>query len=158
MFKIIAAIGKNRELGLKNALVFHIKEDMRFFRESTTGHAVLMGAKTFQSLPGALKNRTNYVLTHNPDNLPENVVPVTNLKKFIHDNLDTEEEVFVIGGAKVYDEMLPYCQTLYLTEVEAEHEADVFFPNFDKTMYNKTIIKRGNENGLNYTFNKYEKI
>lgn len=158
MFSIIACIGKNRELGLKGGLVFHIKEDMRFFKETTMGHPIIMGDRTFASLPHALPGRTNYVLTHHPENLPSDAVPVTDLEEFIGKFADSSEEVFVIGGGFVYNEFLPYADNLYLTEVDAEAEADTFFPEFDKSKYDKTIIKKGNSDDLTYAFAKYSKI
>ncbi len=158
MFSIIACIGKNRELGLKGGLVFHIKDDMKFFKETTMGHPVIMGDRTFASLPQALPGRTNYVLTHHPENLSETAVPVTDLEEFIAKYADSPEEVFVIGGGFVYNEFLPYADNLYLTEVDATAEADTFFPEFDKTQYNKTIIKKGQSDDLTYAFAKYTKL
>lgn len=156
MFSIIACIGKNRELGNQGGLVFHIKEDMQFFKETTMGHPVIMGDRTFTSLPHALPGRTNYVLTRHPERLPEGVVAVNDIEAFIKDHAD--EEVFVIGGGFVYNEFLPYADNLYLTEVDAEAEADTFFPEFDKSKYEKTIIKKGQSDDLTYTFAKYTKL
>lgn len=157
-FSIIACVGKNLELGINGGLVFQIKEDMAFFKETTMGHPVIMGDRTFFSLPKALPGRTNYVLTHNPEKLPEGVIAVDDLEDFIARFKDSDEEVFVIGGGFVYREFLPYADTLYLTEVEAEcPEADVFFPNFDPKEYNKTIIKRGSCDDLSFAFAKYTK-
>lgn len=158
MFSIIAAIGKNNELGLKGGLVFHIKEDMQFFKETTMGHPILMGLTTFKSIGRPLPGRKNYVLTHDPEGLPEGVFPVTDLDSFVHENLGSDEEIFVIGGANVYDQMLPYATNLYLTEIDAAADADVFFPLFDKSLYNKTITKRGTSDDLTYAFAKYTKI
>ena len=158
MFSIIAAVGKNNELGLKGGLVFHIKEDMQFFKETTMGHPILMGLTTFNSIGKPLPGRKNYVLTRSPEKLPEGVFPVTNLDDFIHENLESSEEIFVIGGASVYKQMLPYAKNLYLTEIDAATEADVFFPLFDKSLYNKTITKRGTSDDLTYAFAKYTKI
>ena len=156
MFGIIACIGKNRELGNKGGLVFHIKEDMQFFKETTMGHPVIMGDRTFTSLPHALPGRTNYVLTRHPERLPEGVIPVSDIEAFIKEHSD--EEVFVIGGGFVYNEFLPYADNLYLTEVDAEAEADTFFPEFDKSKYEKTIIKKGQSDDLTYAFAKYTKL
>lgn len=156
MFSIIACIGKNRELGNKGGLVFHIKEDMQFFKETTMGHPVIMGDRTFASLPHALPGRTNYVLTRHPERLPEGVVAVNDIEAFIKDH--TDEEVFVIGGGFVYNEFLPYADNLYLTEVDATAEADTFFPEFDKSKYEKTIIKKGQSDDLTYAFAKYTKL
>ncbi len=156
MFSLIAAIGKNRELGKNGELIFHIKDDMRFFRETTTGHKVVMGRKTWESLPKKLPNRENIVIScHNFDG-PDLIIH--DLKQFIENNKDTNEEIFIIGGGTIYTEFLPYAKNLYLTEINAtDPEATTFFPEFDKTEYDKKIIKKGTENGLNFSIYKYIK-
>ena len=157
MISMIACIGKNRELGLSGELVFHIKEDMRFFKEKTMGHPILMGARTFESLPGILPGRKHYVLASHPEKLPPEVVAVTDLASFVEEFQNSTTEAFVIGGAYVYAEMLPFADNLYLTEVDAETEADVYFPDFDKSKYDKIELKKGNQDDLTYTFNQYAK-
>lgn len=153
MISIIAAIGKNNELGKGNDLVFHLKEDMKYFRETTAGHIVAMGRKTWESLPGKLKNRTNIVFSrHEVEGADESV---SDIEAFAKKYQDTEEEIFIIGGGSIYAAFLPYAKNLYLTEVDASADADVFFPTFDKKNYDKTIIKKGSENGIDYTFAKY---
>ena len=156
MFSIIAAIGKNRELGLNGQLVFHIKEDMNYFRETTTGHKIVMGRKTWESLPGKLPNRENIVVSRN--DVAGADLTIKNLPEFIAKNQDTDEEIFIIGGGMLYKTFLPYAKNLYLTEVNAGTNADVFFPEFDKSKYNKTIIKKGSQDDLTYVFVKYSKI
>ena len=154
MISIIAAIGKNRELGRNGQLVFRIKEDMRFFRDTTMGHKVLMGRRTWESLPGKLPGRENIVVSRGEVVGADEVVH--NLEEFLRDNVDTGEEIFVIGGGEIYKETLPYAQTIYLTEVDAEVEdADTYFPEFDKTIYKKEIIKEGQQNDLAFAFVKY---
>ena len=154
MFSIIAAIGKNRELGKNGQLIFHVKEDMRFFRDTTKHHAILMGHKTWNSLPGKLPDRTNIVVSrHEVDGADETV---TNLSEYIARHKDTDEEIFVIGGGMLYFELLPYAKTLYLTEVDStDSDADTFFPEFDKSRYSREIIKKGKEDDLTYAFAKY---
>lgn len=155
MFSIIAAIGKNRELGYKNQLVFHLQEDMQFFRETTDNHPVVMGRKTWESLPGKLKNRTNIVISrHKVTGADETI---SDIPSFIAAHQDTNEEYFIIGGGSIYAEFLPYAKNLYLTEVNATTNADTFFPDFNKENYSKEIIKSGTENGINYTIIKYTK-
>ena len=154
-FSIIACVGKNRELGLKGDLVFHFKEDMKFFKETTIGHPVLMGLNTFNSLPKILSGRTNYVLTSKPEDLPEGVIGVSDLETFLESHKN--EHIFVIGGAYVYAETIDFADVLYLTEVDAETEADVYFPEFDKTKYDKLELGKGEENGIKFTFVKYIK-
>lgn len=156
MFSIIAAIGKNNELGLKNGLIFKIKEDMKFFRETTMGHKIVMGRKTWESLPGKLKNRKNIVISSHDFDGPDYIIH--DIKQFILDNKDTAEEIFIIGGGSIYQEFLPYTKTLYLTEVEAEApDADTFFPKFDKSKYTKTNLTKGHENDLTFSINKYQR-
>ena len=156
MFSIIAAIGKNSELGQGGDLVFHIKEDMKYFRETTTGHKVIMGRKTWESLPGKLPHRENIVISRHPVSGAD--ATIHDLPDFIARHKNTPEEIFVIGGGSIYAEFLPYATALYLTEVDASApSADVFFPKFDKSKYTKTIIKKGTQDGLNYTFAKYAK-
>lgn len=156
MFSIIAAIGKNRELGKGGDLVFHIREDMKFFKNTTMGHTVVMGRRTWESLPKKLPGRKNVVVTRNEiDGADETV---TELPKYIQEHKDTEEEIFVIGGAMLYNEFLPYAKNLYLTEVDASAEADVFFPSFDKSHYKRITLDNGNDEGIKYEFVKYEKI
>ena len=153
MFSIIAAIGKNNELGHKGELIFHLKDDMKFFRETTKGHPVVMGRKTWDSLPGKLKNRTNIVISRHDFDGPDEIIH--NLDDFIKEYEDTSEEIFIIGGASIYEAFLPHTKTLYLTEIDASTNADVYFPKFDKSKYTKTLIKKGSENGLNYSIVKY---
>lgn len=154
MFSLIAAVGKNLELGRKGQLVFHIKEDMKYFRDITMGHKVLMGRKTWESLPGKLKGRENIVVSRHDVEGAD--LAVSDLAKFIAENEKTKEEIFIIGGGQIYVEFLPHAENIYLTEVEAEESrADAFFPEFDKSKYTREVIKEGKENDLTYTFVKY---
>lgn len=140
MIGLIACIGKNREIGKDNKLCFHIKEDMAFFKKKTSGKAVLMGRKTYESIGSPLKNRINYVVTSNPDSLDGNVIACLNLEAFLK---NYKEDVFIIGGASVYAQALPYADVIYLTEVDADADADAFFPEFDKALYKRKVLKTG---------------
>ena len=154
MFSIIAAIGKNREIGKNNQLIFHLKEDMDFFRKTTLNHRVVMGLNTWNSLPSKLKDRQNIVIS--PVDLTGPDVVIQDLEQFITDNKDTDEEIFIIGGGMVYQAFLPYVKKLYLTEVNAtDPNATVFFPKFDKSKYDKIVLKEGSENGLNFQIVQY---
>lgn len=154
MFTIIAAIGKNRELGKNGQLIFHLKEDMRFFKTTTLGHTVVMGRKTWESIGRPLPERQNLVVSHSV--VAGADATITDLSAFITKYQDTPEEIFIIGGSTLYEAFLPYAKTLYLTEVDAiDLSADTFFPDFDSSKYIKTIIKKGSENDLTFTFAKY---
>lgn len=156
MFSIIAAVGKNRELGKKGDLIFHLKDDMKFFRETTSGHKIVMGRKTWESLPGKLPNRTNIVISSRDFEGPDEIVH--DVDKFIADNKDTDEEIFVIGGGKIYAEFLPFASFIYLTEVDAEDkEADTYFPEFDKSKFGRKIIKKGSQDDLTFAICLYQR-
>ena len=134
MFSIIAAIGKNNELGKDNKLIFKIKDDMTFFKEKTSGHKIVMGHKTWDSLPGKLKNRENIVISRHDFPGPDQIIH--DLDAFIQTNQNTDEEIYIIGGGTVYFQFLPYAQNIYLTEInQSEKDATTFFPEFDKTKW-----------------------
>jgi len=156
MISIIACIGKNHEIGKKGKLIFNIKDDMKFFRETTTDHTVVMGYNTWRSLPSKLKNRTNLVISY--DKVEDADQTIKDLDEYIQKNQNTNEEIFIIGGGSIYEAFLPHAKHLYLTEVNAtDGSADVFFPEFDKSKYVKTIKKKGSENDLDYLIAKYTK-
>lgn len=157
MISIIAAIGKNNELGFKNQLIFNIKEDMQFFKTTTTGHPVVMGLKTYESIGHPLPNRENYVASLPNEPAPTGTQPVHDLIQFLKDHEHDPTEYFVIGGATIYRLAIPYATTLYLTEIDAAHEADAFFPDFDKSKYSRTVIKKGKDHDLTYSFVKYSR-
>ena len=156
MFSLIACIGKNRELGHKNQLIFHIKDDMRFFRETTRGHKIVMGHKTWDSLPGKLPGRENIVISHRDFPSPDLIIHDADQLISAYENSD--EEVFIIGGGTIYEKFLPYAKYLYLTEVDSSApDADTFFPAFDKSHYSRELIKKGKEDDLAYSIVKYVK-
>lgn len=156
MFSLIACVGKNRELGKAGQLIFHLKEDMQFFKETTKGHKVVMGRKTWESLPSKLPDRTNIVISRRDFEGPDEIIH--DVSKFIAENKDTLEEIFVIGGGMVYFEFLKYAKNIYLTEVEADFDgADAFFPEFDKNEFERQIIKEGKDHDLAFVVSKYIK-
>lgn len=154
---IIACVGKNLELGRDNNLVFHIKDDMKYFKEVTLNHIVVMGRKTFESLPGLLKDRKNVVITKSNKEFPEGVEKYSSIEEFMEKYKDYQDEIFVIGGASIYKQFLDYCDKLYLTEVDKEIDADVYFPEFDKNNYDKEIVKSGEDKTLKYNFAVYRR-
>lgn len=155
--KLIAAIGKNNELGKNNDLIWHLSEDMKYFRKTTTGKTIIMGRKCFESLPGLLPNRKHIILTNNPNYKVDGAIIYHNLEEVLNYIENTEEECFIIGGAKIYELFLSYVDTLYLTEIEDTKEADAYFPTFDKTQYQKETIQELEENNIKYKFTKYTK-
>lgn len=153
--KLIAAIGKNNELGADNQLMWHLPADMKFFRETTRGATVIMGRLTYESIGRPLPNRRNIVITSNPDYRPDGVEIFPSLETAVS-AASSDETVFIIGGAHVYADSLKYADELILTELDAEFpEADVFFPEFDKAEWNCELIAEHTENGITYRHVRY---
>lgn len=153
---MIAAVGKNLELGKNNNLIWHFKEDMKFFKDTTMGHTVVMGRKTFESLPKALTGRKNIVISSNAEYQAQGATVVTSVEEALQ--IADNEEIFVIGGGKIYSEFLPYADKLYLTEIYAEcADADTYFPQFNKSDYIKEIINYYDIDGVEFYHVVYKK-
>lgn len=149
-FSIIAAIGQNNELGVDNHLIWNLKEDLKYFKEVTNGSKIIMGRKTFESLGRLLPNREHIVLSTNNMNI-ENVKTYKTMVELIRNYYKMDEEIFIIGGAKVYKEFINIANKLYLTEIEKSYnDADTYFPCFDKDKFNKNIINEKVENDIPY--------
>jgi len=129
---MIAAVGRNRELGRGNELLWHIPEDLKRFKALTLGHPVIMGRKTFESIGKPLPGRTNLVVSRSALSLEDALAQAKKLDK---------EEVFIIGGAQIYEQALPYADRLYLTLIEDTKEADAFFPEYEKLFTKKVSGK-----------------
>ena len=154
---MIAAIGKNNELGKNNDLIWHLDGDLPFFKKVTMGKPVIMGRNTYLSLPKALPGRQNIVLTFPPLFEAPGVTAVLTPEKALALVKDAEE-AFIIGGASVYKLFLPMADRLYLTEAEAEDDtADVYFPDFDKSEWTRTVIDEGGTD-IPYVHVLYERL
>lgn len=132
MISIICALAENNAIGRNNDLIYHLRADLKRFKALTTGHTIIMGRRTFESLPkGALPNRRNIVLTTNTSRQWPGVEVFANLEAALK-ACSPEEDVFIIGGASVYKAALPFADRLCLTHVHATpDDADVFFPQFN---------------------------
>ena len=129
ILSIIAAVGENNEIGCRNQLLWRLPADLRRFKELTTGHPVVMGRNTFESLPnGPLPDRTNVVLSRNPNFSPNNCLFFSSFDEALI-KLSGKDEVYIIGGSQLYEQALHRADKLYLTRVHANFpEADTFFP------------------------------
>lgn len=131
LISLIAAIGKNRELGKDNKLIWHIPEDLKYFHDKTKGHVVIMGRNTFESIGKPLPDRINIVLSRDLDLEICDCIVVDSLKKALEiANEREKEEIFIIGGARVYADSLPLANKLYLTIINKSSDADVYFPDY----------------------------
>ncbi len=156
---MIAAIGKNRELGRGNELIFKIPEDMKFFKEKTRGHVVIMGRKTYESIGRPLPDRVNIVISRNTDyEVSDRVIKVKSIEDAIEVAKEHEKtEAFIIGGAQIYALAMPYADKLYLTLVNKEvKDADAFFPEYDE--FTKVLFeRRSRDKNYSYIFLDLEK-
>ena len=162
MLSIVVAKAKNNIIGKENKLIWHLPEDLKHFKEITTGHTIIMGRKTFESLGRVLPNRKHIIFSQNPDFKVnnENVEVVHSLLQ-IQDLIEGEEEAFVIGGAMIYNLLMPYVTKMYVTEIDKEFEGDTFFPKINTEIWKETSREKGKKdekNNLDYDFVTYEKI
>lgn len=132
MLSIIVNVSKNNVIGCANGMVFDIKEDLKRFRQITLGKTVIMGRKTFESLPFILPKRHSVILTQNRDykipDTEENVTIIYDFDEIITHYKNLDEEVFIIGGGTLYKETILYCDKLYVTHVDKEALGDTYFP------------------------------
>ena len=160
--KAILAADKNWGIGYNNRLLVSIPSDMKFFRQTTTGKVVVMGRKTLESFPNGLplKNRTNIVLTANPDYGVKDAVIVHSKDELLEElKKYNEDDIYVIGGESVYRMMLPYCDTVLVTKIDRAFQADTHFPNLDE-MEEWTLTEESEEQtcfDLEFRFTKYER-
>lgn len=160
---IIVAADKNWAIGKNNSLLVKIPADMKMFRQETEGKVVVMGRKTLESFPGGapLKNRTNIVLTANPDYQVKGAVVVHTMEELLEEiRKYPSEKVYCIGGESVYRQMLPYCDTAHVTKIDFAYEADSYFPNLDEMPEWKITAESDEHTYFNlvYEFVKYERI
>lgn len=153
MLTLIAAFNENYVIGKDNKLPWHISDDLKRFKKLTTGKTLVMGRKTFESLPGTLPNRKHIIITGNTNYTydGDNVEIVHNIKDVLKYK-DSEDEVFIIGGGKVYAEFLPYCEKLYLTKVHSNQSGDTYFPKFDISNYEIIANEDHESDNTKYTF------
>lgn len=158
MLSIIACISQtNRAIGYQNRLLYHIKSDLTRFRELTTGHTIIMGRKTYESLPnGALPHRRNIVVSRSMKEM-EGCEVYPNLEAALK-AAESPQEIFIIGGESIYRQSLPAAHKLYLTVIDdAPQQADAFFPEINPKEWKLIEKEMRNENGLSFSFLTYLK-
>ena len=162
MLSIIVAKAKNNIIGKDNALIWHLPEDLKRFKRLTTGHTIIMGRKTFESLGRVLPNRHHIILCNDAQMNVENenveiLEDISMLDKYVKDT----EEHFVIGGATMYRLLMPMCSKMYITEIDKDFEGDVSFPEINLNEWKVTERGQGpddGENSFNYEYVTYVKI
>ena len=154
---LIVAVDEKWGIGKDNDLLISIPEDMKFFRTTTKNSIIIMGRKTLESFPNGkpLKNRENVVLTKS--NIKEDVTIFNSIEDVLN-HVKNKENVFVIGGGRIYKQLLPYCEKAYVTKIKKDFNADVFFPNLDEKDDWELINFGDNKewNGISYQFTTYK--
>jgi dihydrofolate reductase len=153
ILSIISAIGKNNEIGKGNSLLWNLPVDMKHFKETTTGHPIIMGQKTFESIGKPLPNRRNIVLTLDKDFKRDDIeiyYSIDDLVKNISETTKKNEEIFIIGGGQIYKLFIEFADKLYITHVdEYFRDADTFFPIIDKEKWQKIESQKYNKDSSN---------
>ena len=152
---IIVAKAKNNVIGKDNQLIWHLSDDLKRFKALTMGHPIIMGRKTFESLPKVLPGRVHYVLTGNTNyKAPEGVLLFHTVKDLLA--ALPEGENFIIGGEHMYKELLPFADTMYITEIEKDYEGDAYFPAFDSVEW-KLVESVEGEGKIPHRFCTYKR-
>jgi dihydrofolate reductase len=157
MTTIIAAIAENNALGKNNDLIWHLPADLIRFRKTTTGHHIIMGRNTYESIGKPLPNRTTIIISRNLDYKVEGCITVNSLEKAL-EIANNDESPFIIGGAQIYTKAINLVDQLDITEVHHKFDADVYFPEIDKNIWKETkreLFKANEINIYDYSFVTY---
>ena len=161
MLSIIVAKAKNNIIGKDNKLLWNLPEDLKRFKKLTTGHVIIMGRKTFESIGRVLPNRKHIIFSQNKGlKYEDENVEVVHSMLEIKEYIDNDEENFVIGGAMIYNLLMPYVNKMYITQIDKDFEGDAFFPKIDEEKWK--IVEEENdlineESNLNFSYITYER-
>ena len=161
MISLLFAASRNNVIGYQNGMPWHLPQDLKFFKEKTTGNTIIMGRKTLESMNGPLPKRRNVVLTRNKDFALDGVEIIHDLSDVEHWNTaHPEEEYFIIGGGEIYEQALPVADRMYITRIDEEFPGDTFAPDFDEAAWELTEKEKGIKNEKNpydYYFLQYDR-
>ena len=161
MLSIIVAKAKNNVIGKNNELIWKLPEDLKRFKQLTTGHTIIMGRKTFESLGRVLPNRKHIIFSQNPDfKVNDENVEIVHSMLQIQEYIENEEENFVIGGAMIYNLLMPYVTKMYVTQIDKEFEGDAFFPRIDENTWEvveKSEVMEDENSHLKYEYITYKR-
>lgn len=160
MIHLVVAKSDNNVIGHDNQLIWHLPNDWKHFKEITTGHPIIMGRKTFESIGRALPNRTNIIITRNKNYSIENTKVAHSLNEAIEIAKKIDEDIFIIGGGKIYEQALDLVDILEVTEVHENFEGDTYFPEIDLNVWKEiSRIKhhKDEKNKFDYSFVRYER-
>ncbi len=160
MVTIVVAMGKNREIGKENQLLWHLPKDLKHFKDITSGHPVIMGRKTYESIGKPLPNRTNIVISRKNDWFEEGVLIVGSIKEALKFAQKIDENVFIIGGGNIYEQTMDFTNRIEVTLVDAELDADTYFPEIDPRIWQKIeedCHPKDEKNQYDFCFQTFER-
>jgi dihydrofolate reductase len=161
MTTIVVAMGEKNEIGFENQLLWHLPKDLKHFKDITSGHPVIMGRKTYESIGKPLPNRTNIVVSRQKDWFEEGILIVGSIKEAVKFAKKIDEEVFIIGGGNIYDQTMDVVDRLEVTLVKADLEADTFFPKINEKVWkkvNEVCHEKDEKNQYDFCFQTYERV
>ncbi|KQT25695.1 dihydrofolate reductase [Chryseobacterium sp. Leaf405] len=161
MTTIVVAMGEKNEIGFENQLLWHLPKDLKHFKDLTSGHPIIMGRKTYESIGKALPNRTNIVVSKKKNWFEEGILIVGSIKEAIKFAKKIDEQVFVIGGGNIYAQTIDIVDKLEVTLVKADLKADTYFAKIDLKVWEKvseTFHEKDEKNEYDFYFQTYEKI
>lgn len=161
MATIIVAMGKNNEIGKDNELLWHLPKDLKHFKNLTSGHPIVMGRKTYESIGKPLPNRTNIVISRRKDWFQEGILIVGSIKEALKFAKKIDPDFYIIGGGTIYEQTMEKAEKLEITHVDATLDADAFFPKINPKIWKKTneeCHKKDEKNNYDFCFSTYERI
>lgn len=161
MTTIVVAMGEKNEIGSDNQLLWHLPKDLKHFKDLTSGHPIIMGRKTYESIGKPLPNRTNIVVSRQKDWFEEGILIVGSIKEAVKFAKKIDEEVFIIGGGNIYEQTMEVTDRLEVTLVKADLQADTYFPKIDPKIWKKVeevCHEKDEKNQYDFCFQTYEKI
>jgi dihydrofolate reductase len=161
MTTIVVAMGEKNEIGADNQLLWHLPKDLKHFKDLTSGHPIIMGRKTYESIGKALPNRTNIVISRKKNWFEEGILIVGSIKEAVKFAKKIDENIFIIGGGNIYEQTMEVADKLEVTLVKAQLEADTFFPKIDRKIWKLTdevFHEKDDKNQYDFSFQTYVKI
>lgn len=161
MTTIVVAMGEKNEIGFDNKLLWHLPTDLKHFKDLTSGHPIIMGRKTYESIGKALPNRTNIVISRKKNWFEEGILIVGSIKEALKFAKKIDENIFIIGGGKIYEQTIDMADKLEVTLVKADLKADTFFPKIDMKIWKKTeetCHEKDEKNQYDFCFQTFERI
>lgn len=160
MITLVVAMGLNHEIGVDNKLPWHLPKDLKHFKEITSGHPIIMGRKTYESIGKPLPNRTNIVISRKKDWFEEGILIVGSIKEAIKFGQKIDEDIFIIGGGNIFEQTMDIADKLEVTEIKTNIEADTFFPKIDPKIWTKTdevCHEKDEKNNFDFCFQTFQR-